>query len=289
MNEKYEHMFKSSDGLALCADVGGPLGNPTVILLHGGGQTRHAWSKTSDRLIADGYRVISYDARGHGQSDWADDGDYTLPSLAADLVSIRQAVAGPVALVGASMGGMTGFYAVGEQGGHFANALILVDIALRTVAAGADKIANFMRANMDGFASLDEAAEAVSRYYPDRPKPANPGGLLKNLRTGEDGRLYWHWDPRLLQVSPTTEPPQYESLLVSVSQNVTIPTLLIHGELSDVVDTQSIEQILQLVPHTQITRVPGAGHMVVSDENNVFNDAILSFLRREFPVLPAAS
>ena len=81
-------MFRGATGLAIAADVGGDPSGPPVILLHGGGQTRHSWGTAFRALAAVGFHVINLDARGHGDSAWAPDGDYTLPALAADLQAV---------------------------------------------------------------------------------------------------------------------------------------------------------------------------------------------------------
>lgn len=162
---------KSDDGLILAGEVGGPVGAPTVVMLHGGGQTRHSWSGTMEQLIARGYHVVNYDARGHGESGWSPDAAYHVTDLANDLRAVLRGVGRPVALVGASMGGMTAFYAVGSSPEPIADALVMVDITLRPAAEGAHRIAAFMNAHLDGFASVEEAADAVSAYYPERPRP----------------------------------------------------------------------------------------------------------------------
>ena len=105
------------------------------------------------------------------------------------------------------MGGASSLYAVGHHLVRSVRALILVDIVLRPAPAGVEKITKFMTANPDGFATLDEAADAVAAYNPERPRPSDPKGLFKNLRLRDDGRLSRHWDPRMLAVSPSTEPP----------------------------------------------------------------------------------
>ena len=76
--------FISSDGVSIVADVAGPTVAPTVVLMHGGGQTRHSWSATFELLVDVGYRVVSYDARGHGDSGWSADGVYSYPLRAQD-------------------------------------------------------------------------------------------------------------------------------------------------------------------------------------------------------------
>ena len=277
--------FQGADGISLVADVGGPEEAPTVILAHGGGQTRHSWSGAMQRLIDEGYHVINFDARGHGESDWVSDGDYSLRAQASDLQMLTATASGPVALVGASMGGASSLYAVGHHLVRSVRALILVDIVLRPAAAGVEKIRKFMTANPDGFATLEEAADAVAAYNPERPRPSDPKGLRKNLRLRDDGRLYWHWDPRMLAVSPSTEPPARTEELIAASRGVTIPTLVIRGGHSDIVDDEGIAEMLRLVPQTEIYNVADAGHMVAGDRNDAFNTGAISFLRRHLPAV----
>jgi len=276
--------FATRSGVTLAADVAGSPDGAAVILGHGGGQTRHSWSGAMRRLVDEGYYVINYDARGHGESDWAPNGEYGLAVLADDLLDILATVSGPVALVGASMGGMTSFYAIGHSDHPIARALVMVDIALRPAIDGAEKIRSFMMANSDGFASLDEVADAVAAYNPHRKRTSNPQGLLKNVRLREDGRYYWHWDPRVIRQSPSVEPPDYLSALVQVSPKVTLPTMLIRGGFSDIVTDAQLEEMKRLVPQTEIFEVPGAGHMVAGDRNDAFNQGVIDFLHRHHPI-----
>ncbi len=279
MTDICRHEYVTHDGLRLIADCGGAEDAPCILLLHGGGQTRHSWSGAMLRLLAEGYRVINFDSRGHGESDWSDSGDYSLAARGADV----QAIIGdarPVALVGASMGGMTSFYAVGMGLVPAVTALVLVDIVLRPAPAGIEKIQNFMNAHGDGFATIEEAMEAVVAYNPERRSQRDPSGLMKNLRLREDGRLYWHWDPKMLAAQPSAEPPVWAEELLVASRNVTIPTLLVRGGRSDIVDDAGVAEMVQLVPQTEVYCVPDAGHMVAGDRNDAFNDGVVDFLRR---------
>lgn len=271
--------FRTRDGMRLVGDLGGHADAPMVVLLHGGGQTRHSWSRAMRRLIAEGYRVVNFDARGHGDSGWSDSGDYSLAARGADLQAVV-GDAGPVALVGASMGGMTSFYAVGNALVPSATALVLVDIVLRPAAKGVEKIQSFMRAHGDGFADLEEAAAAITAYNPDRAPRRDPSGLMKNLRRREDGRLYWHWDPRMMEARPSAEPPAWSEDLLAAAKNVHIPTLLVRGGKSDIVDDAGVSELVELVPQTQVHCVAEAGHMVAGDRNDAFNDAVVEFLRQ---------
>jgi pimeloyl-ACP methyl ester carboxylesterase len=236
------------------------------------------------RLINDGYHVVNYDARGHGESDWSTEGDYSLDALASDLRVVLAHISSPIALVGASMGGITGFYAIGSSDEPMTCPLVMVDVALRVSSEAVQKILGFMVANPDGFATLEEAAGAVVTYNPERPRASNPQGLLKNLRKRDDGRYHWHWDPRMVEAKPSAGPPDFTATLIAVSDKVKGPVLLIRGGRSDVVTAESTADMQRLVPQTETYEVPGAGHMVAGDQNDAFNQGVLDFLRRHHPL-----
>jgi pimeloyl-ACP methyl ester carboxylesterase len=272
------YRFEVTHGLSVAADIGGDVSSPPVVLLHGGGQTRHSWKRGFDALVKAGYHVVSLDARGHGDSDWAPDGDYSLDALVSDLRSVLRQVPGTPVLVGASLGGMTGLAAVGEAEQAIACGLVLVDITPDYDTRGTDHIAAFMNANLDGFASIDEAAEAVARYNPNRPRPKHTDGLRRNLRE-RDGRLYWHWDPKFLSHGEL-HPEFVQERLIAAAKRVKVPTLLIRGGFSDVVGDEQEARFRKLMPSAECVTVAGAVHMVAGDRNDAFNRGILEFIAR---------
>ncbi len=219
----------TASGNALAASVSGDPRAPAVVLLHGGGQTRHSWLRTVKSLAARGYFALAYDARGHGDSDWPADADYGLARLADDLGSVVERLAGPPALIGASMGGLTVLHALGRHGPSWASAMVLVDIAPRVNPAGSKRIVDFMTARPDGFATVDEAADAVAAYNPHRTRPRDARGLMKNLRLRADGRLHWHWDPRLFESLPVHTDADTAALLEPCS-HIRIPALLVRAQ-----------------------------------------------------------
>jgi pimeloyl-ACP methyl ester carboxylesterase len=276
--------YAGSAGLSLAADVGGDPDAPVVILMHGGGQTRHSWREAARRLVVDGYHVIALDARGHGDSEWSPSGDYSLGAFAADLVAVIATLKMPPVVVGASLGGSTGLYAVGNSSTPIARALVMVDIVPRVDLGGAEKIMTFMRSHQEGFANVEEAVDAVAAYNPHRPRPRDPAGLMKNLRRKADGRLYWHWDPQILDSPNRLEPPDLVEPLLAAASHVRIPTLLVRGMLSDVVTDAGIAELRAVLPSLEVYGVAQAGHMVAGDKNDVFSNAIADFLRRHAPV-----
>lgn len=273
------------DGIRLAADVAGPAEAPPVVLLHGGGQTRHAWRNTLDDIAARGWRVLSVDLRGHGESEWDEEGDYSIDAFTADVVAIASALPAPPVLVGASLGGLSSLLALGESDGQqsLARGLVLVDVAPRLEPDGVKRIGEFMTGHLDGFESLDEVADAIAAYNPHRPRPTDLRGLKKNLRLRDDGRWVWHWDPAFVQ-GRFGAPDETRSTMVrhdrlqDAARALRLPVLLVRGRVSDLLSEQGARELLELVPHARLVDVAGAGHMVAGDRNDLFTSAVLEFL-----------
>jgi pimeloyl-ACP methyl ester carboxylesterase len=273
--------YSVPDGITVVAEVGGDPLAPAVILMHGGGQTRHSWGGAMQQLLRRGYHVINLDARGHGDSDWSPSADYRLDALSRDLRTVVETLSSPPALVGASLGGATALYASGNYADArpVASMLVMVDVVPRAAPHGAAKIAAFMRARPDGFASLQEAANAVAAYYPSRQRPSDVSGLMKNLRLRADGRLHWHWDPQFVKpLRPDMD--EFAELLLKSARRVTVPTLLVRGLQSDIVSDAGIAEFREALPALEVLDVSGAGHMVAGDKNDAFNEGVIAFLGR---------
>ncbi|MCB8914167.1 alpha/beta hydrolase [Rhodococcus rhodochrous] len=251
-----------------------------VLLLHGGAQTRHSWRSTGRRLAADGWSTIALDARGHGDSEWAPDGDYGIDALVADTRAIIDELGEKPILVGASMGGATSLIGQGENP-ELARGLVLIDTAPKLEAGGTADIMVFMRSGLEGFSSLEDAAAAIKAYAPNRVRDPNPKGLRKNLRLRE-GRWFWHWDPAFLHHGDDTTRQvnsrvPYERARAAAAA-ITVPTLLVRGEQSNVVSEEGAKELLELIPTATLIDVTGAGHMVSGDDNDVFSGGLREFL-----------
>lgn len=272
--------LEGSGGVSLAADVGGHPDHPAVIFMHGGGQTRASWGDAAATLVHSGYYVISLDLRGHGDSGWPDAGaGYALDDFVGDLLSVIAPLPAPPTLVGASLGGVTALAAIGESARTIANGLVLVDVVPRVDPEGAAHVGRFMSSNKHGFASVDEAADAVAAYLPHRPRPKDVSGLKKNLRTDANGRLYWHWDPNFLDSANRKPLADYERLMAA-ARKVRVPTLLVRGASSEIVTSEGAREFLDCLPSAEFIEIAGARHMVAGDKNNAFNAAVFDFLDR---------
>ena len=280
-SEHVEKVRFSGAGFGIVADAMGPADAQPILFLHGAGQTRQSWGKAVREAARRGYRAVTVDLRGHGESGWAPDEDYAITSFAQDIRAVIAVLGRPPVIVGASMGGLIGLLIAADQPTPVAG-LILVDVAARVESGGAQEIGAFMTSAPNGFASLDEAADAVSAYLPHRPRPKDTSGLMRNLRLRENGRYHWHWDPAFIQrqAGPVRNPLLFEQ----TAQMLTVPTLLIRGGLSRVVSREGAQSFLEHAPHAEFVDVAGADHMVAGDANDAFNAAVFDFLGRHFTV-----
>jgi pimeloyl-ACP methyl ester carboxylesterase len=271
--------FDGFEGLNLVADVRGEPDAWPVLFLHGGGQTRHAWGSTADIVADQGWRTVALDLRGHGDSDWAPNGDYSFTAFCADCVAVADQLGRPPVLVGASLGGMSAMLAEGTSDRTVSCGLVLVDITPKTNAVGIERIKSFMQSGVDGFETLEEAAGAIAAYTPQRKRTINPAGLMKVLRQRGD-RWYWHWDPRVIgQDRSEVVPDRLAGLLDVATSNINVPTMLVHGLLSDVVTKEGVDDLLAQIPGATVVGVDGAAHMIAGDRNDAFSEAVTDFLR----------
>jgi len=280
--------FTGVEGNALAADLRAPVTPGTaapVVLLHGGGQTRHAWGNAARRIAAAGHPAYTVDQRGHGDSAWVPSAAYAFDDFAADALAIVRQIterhrASPV-LVGASLGGISGLMVEKLASAPVLSGLVLVDITPHMDPEGVSRIQGFMAERMrEGFASLEEAADAIALYLPHRTRPKSLDGLAKNLRLGDDGRYRWHWDPAFIDGPRTvnTGGVAVQDALVEAAGRLTAPALLVRGQQSELVTEAAAAAFRALVPHARFIDVSGAGHMVAGDRNDAFNDAVVGFL-----------
>ncbi len=276
--------FQGRDGLQLAGDLRGHEAHPPVVFLHGGGQTRHSWGGAAARVAEHGWRAYTIDARGHGESQWSESGDYRLSSFALDLGRVIDQIGEQPVVIGASLGGLTAMLLTGELAPGSARAVVLVDIVPDMEPAGAERIRAFMAEHAyAGFDSIEQVADLVGAYNPHRPRPSDVAGLRKNLRE-RDGRFYWHWDPRFMEPEEGKGPSEItdvERLHAAVEQMVAdVPVMLVRGRSSDLVSEEKAADFIARFPAVEFVDVTGAGHMVAGDRNDAFTDAVTGFLAR---------
>jgi pimeloyl-ACP methyl ester carboxylesterase len=264
-------------GLRLAADVLGDSRNPPILFFPGAGQTRHSWRRAAGEL-AQGYYVISFDLRGHGESDWALDGDYSIDAFVGDVLAAINTLSSPPVLIGASIGGIASLIAIGESDERLARGLVLVDVVPHMPSEGLDRIRSFMTAGAGGFESVEQAAAAIAQYLPHRKRSTSGEGLGRNLRRAKDGRLYWHWDPAFHAGSQQRADQGMLARMQAAASAIRIPTLLVSGTQSEVVNREGVRQLMHLIPHAIWLPIEGAAHMVAGDNNDAFRAVVSQFI-----------
>jgi pimeloyl-ACP methyl ester carboxylesterase len=273
--------FEVTPSIQLAADSFGDPSASAVLMLHGGGQTRHAWHATARSLAEAGWLAVTVDQRGHGESTHPRPPAYALEDFAEDVRTLIKTFGErPPVVIGASLGGIAALLAIAEAPKARVASLILVDVAHRFRPRGGGRIVSFMEARPEGFATLADAADAVAAYLPHRVRPRDMTGLRHNLRRNDEGRWVWHWDPEVLAQARTIveDPARVTARLSAAAESMRDPCLLVRGADSDVVTVEIAREFAELAPVCSVVEVPSAGHMVAGDNNDAFTAVIRGWL-----------
>ena len=253
-------------------------GNPDllpVVLLHGIAQQAHSWDFVS-LALADRYRVIALDARGHGDTQWPSDGDYSIEAHQKDLDAFVHAVhLENFVLIGHSMGGRNGYIYTSRQPENV-KALVIVDTGPDTVASGSKRIRRFV-ALSDELDSYEEFVERV-RQYTGRPEWMVHGSLQHAIREMPNGKWTWKYDKVIRSpefVPPTWTPDQLWDCVKAIN----CPTKVIRGANSDLFTNETMEKMTDILPLGSSAVVENAGHLVPGDNTPGFLEAIEAFLK----------
>ena len=256
-------------------DWGGE-GKQTILFLHGALQQGHSWDFVSLSLCAD-YHVLALDARGHGDSQWAPDGDYSLDAHQQDLDGVVEALGlDPFVLVGHSMGGRNA-YVFASRHPRALKALTVVDTGPEMGRLGESRIRGF-RELPDELDSYEEFADRVQAYT-GRTREQVLGALKYSIRERPDGKWSWKYDKALR--APGFRPDTWDKdRLWDCIRSISRPTLLVRGGRSDFFTPEVMDRMLQLIPGSTASVVPDAGHLVAGDNPAGFLVALRTLLDR---------
>ncbi|MCI0440578.1 MAG: alpha/beta hydrolase [Chloroflexi bacterium] len=270
--------FINANGLRFHYLEWGDAGSPPVLLLHGFAQTCHSWDFVALSLC-DRFRVIALDQRGHGDSDWAPDGDYSPETQQKDIHAIVQALdIKDMLLMGLSMGGRNSFtYAASHP--ERVRALVIVDAGPENRRDGGTNIRNFVSQD-DELDSVDEFVQRVLRYNPRRDPVQVRGSIMHNLKQLPSGKWTWKYDKRLR--SPERRFGQQDlavtQRLWGYLESLKCPTLVVRGAQSDVIAMETAEAMHQRIPNGRLATVERAGHLVMGDNPAGFEKVVTAFL-----------
>lgn len=229
----------------------------TMVLLHGGGQSREHWREVATSLAATGIRVLTVDQRGHGESDWSSSRSYALEASVADvgllLDDLAAELAGPVILVGHSHGGKVTMATAGGRPAGLVG-IVIIDAVPAMVPDWESNA--FFRRTADGFADLDEAAREMGALV---GRAMTPEGLARGLHQESDGRWTWPWDTAILEaVADGLE--HDKELMYAAARRTRVPALLLRTEESRFLNDENVASLHDALPHLEVRTLPGTQH-----------------------------
>lgn len=276
--------FKGFGGVELAAEAWGAEEDPAVLLLHGGGQSRHSWRAAAEILAAAGRYVLAFDARGHGDSAWPTDGRYDLEAEIGDVKAILAQMSSRPVVIGATRGAMIALAALGEAGPALASGLVIVDASPWLDPDEAKRVSALLGANTGGFGTVEEAVAASLALAPGREPPKDLNLVRARLRQDDAGRYHWKWDPRFLSGLGSDAAAQLEAAAAGIA----VPTLVIRGADSRFVSAEKAQRLTKIIPGAEYLEIEGAAHLATGDQAEVFNAALVEFLERRLPRDPIA-
>ncbi len=251
--------------------------NPAMLLLHGFAQTCHSWDFVA-LGFSDNYRVIVLDQRGHGDSDWASDGDYSPETQQKDISGIVNELGlENFVLMGLSMGGRNSFTYAANNSGKV-KALVVVDAAPQNMQQGTQNIRSFVQQD-DELDSVDAFVERVLQYNPRRDPQQVRGSIMHNIKELPSGKWTWKYDRALRSPGRRMgSDAETEKRLWGYIESLQCPTLLVRGGASDIVAMDTADRMHQAIPNSRIATIEGAGHLVMGDSPSGFQSAVTDFL-----------
>ncbi len=256
-------------------DWGDPL-RPAVVFLHGITGHARSWDDEA-RTLSGRYHVLALDQRGHGDSDPAPDGDYTVATMAGDLHGFVGGLGLPrVSLVGLSMGGRVAIaYAAAHPGS--VQHLVVVDIGPDIAPAGRARVVTMMADSPERFASADEVFASARRANPRYRESLLRARIRHAVRPLPDGGVTWKYDRALREMMRRGGGVETTDLWAAWGA-ITCPILVVRGVESDILTGDMAKQMLDANPRARLVEVAGAGHTVPGDQPEAFLAAITEFL-----------
>ena len=254
---------------------GAPDAQP-ILLLHGGHQSAHSWDLVSLHL-AQKYRIIALDQRGHGDSEWARNGDYSNLTMAQDAQAFVAAIGlqNPI-IMGHSMGGRNTLLMT-RTNPDYPVALVIVDVGPETIEAGRKTISNFVKRN-EIFDDLEHFIRNVREYDPYRSREHIERTVKYNMLERADGKYISKCDYRRWRGEIEVHDENRDAISFDDLASFEMPALIVRGANSNILADDAAERFRDALPKGNLVTVPNCGHNVHSQNTLGFIDAVGKFL-----------
>ena len=256
----------------------GDRAKPPILMLHGFAQQAHSWDFVA-LAFADRHRIIALDQRGHGDSDWAPDSDYTPETQQKDIAAIVEKLSlDKFVLMVLSMGGRNSFtYASNNP--ERVRALVIVDAGPENIRIGTQNIQRFVEQD-DELDSIDAFVDRVISYNPRRDPIQIRGSIINNLKKLPNGKWTWKYDKILRSPGRMgqQQDPDTTKRLWNYVESLACPTLVVRGDRSDVIATETTDEMHMRIPNSRLAIVENAGHLVMGDNPSGFESEVTKFI-----------
>jgi len=249
---------------------------PSILLLHGGHQSAHSWDLVSLHL-AQKYRIIALDQRGHGDSEWARNGDYSNLTMAQDAQAFVAAIGlqNPI-VMGHSMGGRNTLLLT-RMNPDYPRALVIVDVGPETMEAGRKTISNFVKRN-EIFDDLEHFIRNVREYDPYRSREHIERTVKYNMLERADGKYISKCDYRRWRGEIEVHDENRDAISLGDLASFKMPALVVRGANSNILADDAAERFRDALSKGSLVTVPDCGHNVHSQNTLGFIDAVGKFL-----------
>ena len=254
----------------------GDIANPTVLMLHGALQQAHSWDFVS-LAFSDDFHVLALDQRGHGDSDWAPEGDYSIEAQQRDIDGFAEALGlNSFILIGHSMGGRNA-YVWASRHPKALKALVIVDTGPEIQRRGQERIQRF-RELPDELDTFEEFAQRVQEYT-GRSREQTLGALKYSIRQRSDGKWTWKYD-KLMRTPGRRDTAWTSEQLWECVGRIDCPTLVVRGGQSDLFLEETMDRMQRAIPNCITATIPRAGHLVQGDNPVDFVATVRDLLHR---------
>ncbi len=247
--------------------------SPPVLLLHGLSSNAWMWERFAQDAVGT-YRLVAMDARGHGDSSAPPDG-YDPRTMLADVLAVLDAFSlEKVAVIGHSMGGRIAAHLAAEHPERVGR-LVVVDIGVDVEREGRDRIRGALSGAPERFPTREAARTHIARMRPRYPEDEVERRVEHALRLLPDGYYGWKYDQRaVLRIFDDSK----EVPMAPLARKVRCPTLLVRGELSDLLSAAGAARTAELMG-AELATVTGGGHSLISEQPEQFAAIVLQFLQ----------
>ena len=236
---------------------------PTIVFLHGGALNAHTWDLCC-LALRDDFHCVALDQRGHGDTDWAEDGNYSIGAALGDTKGFVDHLGlDKFILVGMSLGAINSLaFAIAHP--DRLSHLVIIDAGPEMRRPGSSRIRDFVNAVQETV-TVEAIIQKALEFNPRRDPTILRRSLMHNLRQQPDGTWKWKYDTRRFQALGQASHRAERALLADGLQRIACPTLVVRGGESDVFHAEDAERLAVRLPHGRQVTIPRAGHTVQGD------------------------